>query len=118
LSYTLVLGSGQPAEWTVVDRSDVPLDNNKVDTLAGNLADLEGSEFVHGQTDTGLDDPAARILIGTVDNRDFRLLVGADAGDNQYYLGVDNGKYAYKVSEWRLQGILKDLEDLERSPSE
>ena len=114
LRYTLVLSSEQPAVWKLVDRSEVGLDNSKVDLLAGNLADLEGAEFAHGVSaaETGLADPAARILISTVDGRDFRLLVGGQAGDDQYYATVENGTLIYKVSEWRVKGVLKSIEDL------
>ena len=114
LRYTLVLSSEQPAAWKLVDRSEVQLDNGKVDLLASNLANLEGTDFTHGLSaaETGLGDPAARILISTVDDRDFRLLVGGDAGDDQYYVSVENGSFIYKVSEWRLKGILKSIEDL------
>ena len=119
LRYTLVLSSEQPAVWKLVDRSEVDLDNSKVDLLAGNLADLEGTEFAHGisAAETGLADPAARILISTVDDRDFRLLVGGQAGSDQYYATVENGTFIYKVSEWRVKGILKSIEDL-RAQSE
>jgi hypothetical protein len=119
LRYTLVLSSEQPAVWKLVDRSEVDLDNSKVDLLAGNLADLEGTEFAHGVSaaETGLADPAARILISTVDDRDFRLLVSGQAGSDQYYATVENGTFIYKVSEWRVKGILKSIEDL-RAQSE
>ena len=103
----------------IAERPDVDLDDGKVDLLAGNLADLEGSEFarVVGPAQTGLADPAARILISTVDDRDFRLLVGASAGEDQYYVALENGTFVYKVSEWRVKGIIKGIEDL-RSKAE
>ena len=114
LRYNLVLSSEQPALWTVAERPEVELDNSKVDLLANNLADLEGTEFAHGvgEQESGLADPAARILISTVDGKDYRLLVGAEAGDEQYYMAPENGKYLYKVAAWRIKGILKNIEDL------
>jgi hypothetical protein len=120
LQYTLVLSSEQPAVWKLVDRLDVDLDNSRVDLLASNLANLEGSEFAHGvsEAEAGLDDPAARILISTVDDRDFRILVGAEAGDDQYYVALENGSFTYKVSQWRVKGILKDIEDLQQTAEE
>ena len=120
LRYTLVLSSGQPAVWTVAERPDVQLDNGKIDLLANNLADLEAVEFAHGVGDqeSGLAAPAARILISTIDGRDYRLLVGAEAGDEQYYVALENGDYLYKVAEWRIKGILKDIEDLRAEPAE
>jgi hypothetical protein len=115
LQYTLVLSSEQPAVWKLVERPELELDDSKVDLLAGNLADLEGSEFAHGVSaeESGLADPAARILVSTVDDRDFRLLVGTAAGDNQYYVALENGAFTYKVSEWRVEGILKGIGELE-----
>jgi hypothetical protein len=115
LRYTLVLSSEQPAVWRLVESPEVELDDGKVDLLAGNLADLEGSEFAHGvsEEEAGLADPAARILVSTVDDRDFRLLVGREAGDNQYYVSLENGAFTYKVSEWRVEGILKGIGELE-----
>jgi hypothetical protein len=115
LQYTLVLSSEQPPVWKFVDGSEVELDNNKVDLLASSLADLEGTEFalgVNDATETGLAEPAARVLISTRDDRDFRLFVGAKTGDDQYYLAVENGSFVYKVSEWRIKGILKSIEEL------
>jgi hypothetical protein len=118
--YTLVLGSGQPAVWELADPAGVELDSSKVDLLATNLADLEGSEFAHGLSaeESGLVDPSARILLSTEDGRDFRLSVGGDAGDDQYYVALENESYIYKVSQWRLKGILKSIEELERADSE
>jgi hypothetical protein len=114
LDYTLVLSSEQPAVWTIAERSQVELDNSKVDLLANNLADLEGSEFAHGVGDEemGLASPAARILLSTLDGRDFRLMIGGDAGDDQYYAALENGDFVYKVSQWRVKSILKDTADL------
>ena len=120
LDYTLVLSSEQPAVWTIAERSGVELDNSKVDLLANNLADLEGSEFAHGAGDeeTGLASPAARILLSTLDGRDFRLMIGGDAGDDQYYAALENGDFVYKVSQWRVKSILKDIEDLRAEEKE
>ena len=120
LRYTLVLSSGQPAVWTVAERSEVELDNSKIDLLANNLADLEGAEFAQGAGDqeSGLSAAAARILISTVDGRDYRLLVGAEAGDEQYYVALENGDYIYQVAQWRIKGILKDIEDLRAERTE
>jgi hypothetical protein len=114
LAYTLVLGPDQGAAWKLADDPQIELDNNKVDLLGGNLADLEGTEFVHSseQGETGLSDPAARILISTLDDRDFQLLVGADAGEDQYYAALENGTFIYKVSEWRVKNILKSIDEL------
>jgi hypothetical protein len=118
LNYTLVLSSEQPAVWNVVDSPQGELDNQKVDLLANNLADLEGTEFAHGvgPAEAGLENPAARILISTVDDRDFRLFIGGKAGDDQYYVTLENGAFIYKVSEWRVKGLLKDLEQLRAQP--
>ncbi|UCF98781.1 MAG: DUF4340 domain-containing protein [Spirochaetaceae bacterium] len=114
IQYTLVLSSEQPAVWKLVDRPEGELDNGKVDLLASNLANLEGTEFAYGVSpaESGLTDPSARILISTVDNRDYRLLVGEEAGDDQYYATLDNGTFIYKVSEWRLKGVIKGIEEL------
>jgi hypothetical protein len=116
LSYTLVLGSDQGAAWKLVENPQIELDNSKVDLLAGNLADLEGSEFVHAGAagETGFSDPSARILISTLDDRDFRLLVGGDAGNDQYYVTVENGAFSYKVSAWRVKSVLKSIDELRR----
>jgi hypothetical protein len=112
--YTLVLSSGQPAVWTIAGRPEVELDNGKVDLMADNLADLEGSEFAHGvgAEESGLSAPAARILFSTVDGKDYRLLIGGEAGDEQYYAALEDGKYVYKVAQWRVKAILKNIEDL------
>jgi hypothetical protein len=103
-----------------VDGPQVELDSNKVDQLAGNLADLEGTEFARAVSpeQAGLTDPTARILISTVDDRDFRLLIGGEAGDEQYYAALENGAFVYKVSAWRIKGILKKVEDLRAQSAE
>jgi hypothetical protein len=114
LQYTLVLSADQPAVWKRVDVPEADLDNNKVDQLVDNLADLEGTEFAHGIgfQQAGLTDPAARILISTLDDRDFRLLIGGEAGEEQYYTALENGTFVYKVSTWKIKNILKSIEDL------
>jgi hypothetical protein len=123
LEYTLVLSTEQPNLWKLVDGPqgdlDGDLDNKEVDRLATNLADLEGTEFARGVSlaEAGLSDPSARVLISTEDDTDFRLLIGREAGDDQYYVTLENGSFIYKVSEWRVKGILKDVQDL-RAASE
>jgi hypothetical protein len=114
LEYTLVMSSEQPAAWKLVEGPGGELDNSKVDLLANNLADLEGTAFAHGldREEAGLAAPAARILLSTEDDRDFRLLIGAKAGGDRYYAGLENGSFIYEVSEWRVRGILKDVEQL------
>jgi hypothetical protein len=114
LDYTLVLSSEQPAEWKLVEGPKGELDNSKVDLLANNLADLEGTQFAHGvdRQKAGLATPAAQILISTQDDRDFRLLIGGQAGEDRYYAGLEEGDFIYEVSEWRVKGILKDAAEL------
>jgi hypothetical protein len=112
--YTLVLASEQPVVWELAEGSDIELDNGAVDLLADNLAGLEGVEFAHGisEEEAGVADPAAGILFSTVDGQDYRLGIGAEAGDDQYYLAREGGPYIYKVSEWAVKGILKSIEEL------
>ena len=119
LRYTLVLSSEQPAVWNVVDLPEGELDNQKVDLLASNLADLEGTEFAHGvgAEEAGLEKPAASILFSTVDGRDFRLFIGGEAGGDQYYAALEGRQLIYKISEWRVKSLLKDVGEL-RADSE
>jgi hypothetical protein len=114
LDYTLVLDAEQQNLWRVADRPQLPLDNGEVDLLANNLADLEGTEFAAavGRAEAGLTDPAGQILLSTQDDKDFRLLIGGPAGEDQFYVARQDGPYIYKVSEWRLKGILKSVDDL------
>jgi len=113
LDYTLVLSSEQPAVWKLVDRETGELDNKQVDLLAGNIADLEGTRFAIADPEqTGLSSPAARVLISTIDDRDFRLRIGSRTGEDQYYASLENGELVYEVSEWRIKGILKSVEQL------
>jgi hypothetical protein len=78
------------------------------------LAGLEGTEFAAAvdRAEAGLTDPVGQILLSTQDDRDFRLLIGGPAGEDQLYVARQNGSYIYKVSEWRLKGILKSIDDL------
>ena len=114
LHYTLVLDAEQQNLWRVAGQPQLPLDNAEVDLLANNLADLEGTEFAAAvdRAEAGLTDPAARILLSTQDDKDFRLLIGGAAGEDQLYVALEDGPYIYKVSEWRLKGILKPVDDL------
>ncbi len=114
LHYTLVLDAEQRNLWRVAGQPQLPLDNAEVDLLANNLADLEGTEFAAAvdRAEAGLTDPAARILLSTQDDKDFRLLIGGAAGEDQLYVALEDGPYIYKVSEWRLKGILKPVDDL------
>ena len=114
LKFTLVLDAEQRNLWRVAGQPQLPLDNAGVDLLANNLADLEGAEFAAAadRAEAGLTDPAARILLSTQDDKDFRLLIGGPAGEDQFYVARQDGPYIYKVSEWRLKGILKSVDDL------
>ena len=114
LDYTLVLDAEQRSVWRFADRPQLPLDSGEVDLLANNLANLEGAEFdaAVDRAEAGLTDPAGRILLSTGDDRDFRLLIGGPAGKDQLYVARQDGTYIYKVSEWRLKGILKTVDDL------
>lgn len=114
LHYTLVLDAEQRNLWRVAGQPQLPLDNAEVDLLANNLADLEGTEFAAAvdRAEAGLTDPTARILLSTQDDKDFRLLIGGAAGEDQLYVALEDGPYIYKVSEWRLKGILKPVDDL------
>lgn len=114
LNYTLVLDAEQQNLWRVANRPQLTLDNGEVDLLANNLADLDGTEFAAAvdRAEAGLTDPAGQILLSTEDDRDFRLLIGGPAGEDQLYVARQDGAYIYKVSEWRLKGILKTVDDL------
>lgn len=114
LAYTLVLDADQRNIWHLADRPQLPLDNAAVDLLANNLADLEGTEFAAAvdRAEAGLRNPAGQILLSTEDDRDFRLLIGGAADKDQLYVALQDGRYIYKVSEWRLKGILKTVDAL------
>jgi len=114
LHYTLLLDAEQRNLWSVAGQPQLSLDNAAVDLLANNLANLEGTEFAAAvdRAEAGLEDPAARILLSTQDNKDFRLLIGGTAGKDQLYVALEDGPYIYKVSQWRVNGILKPLDDL------
>jgi len=121
LEYTIVLDAEQRNLWRVAGQPQLSLDYVEVDLLANNLAHLEGTEFAAAvdRVEAGLTDPAARILLSTQDDKDFRLLIGGTAGVDQLYVALEDGPYIYKVSEWRLKGILKSVDDmLEEQPQE
>jgi hypothetical protein len=114
LKYTLVLDAEQQNLWRVAGQPQLPLDNAAVDLLANNLADLEGTEFAAAvdRAEAGLTDPAGQILLSSQDDRDFGLLIGGTTGEDQLYVARQDGVHIYKVSEWRLKGILKTGDDL------
>jgi hypothetical protein len=114
LDYTLLLSDERPGLWQVAGEPDTRLDSDAVDRLASDLADLEGTDFAVAVSakEAGLDEPSAQILISTLDDRDFRLLVGSLIGENQAYVAREEREYIYKVSEWRLKGILKPITEL------
>lgn len=114
IDYTLVLDAEQRSLWRVAGQPQLPLDNAEVDLLTNNLTNLEAAEFAAAvdRAEAGLTDPAARILLSTQDDKDFRLLIGGTAGEGQLYVALEEGPYIYKVSEWRLKGILKSVDDL------
>jgi hypothetical protein len=114
LNYTLVLNPQPPNLWQFLDRPETTLDAEMIDQLAGSLADLEGAEFARSVTteEAGLTTPSARILFSTMDGRDFQLLIGGTAGENQFYVAREQGGYIYQVSEWRMKRILINQEEL------
>jgi hypothetical protein len=115
LAYTLIQKEAAGRKWQVVepaaDRA-MALDNKEVDRMATTLAGFEGSEFVPGSVDSGLGSPAAEILFSTVDNKDYRILIGKRSGQDQYYAKVDGGSYVYLAPEWRVKMATQPLEDL------
>ncbi len=114
LDYTLLLSDEQPGLWQLAGAPETRLDSAAVDRLAGDLADLEGTDFAAevSAEEAGLTEPSAQILVSTLDDRDFRLLVGSLSGENQAYVSREESEYIYKVSEWRLKGILMPVTQL------
>jgi hypothetical protein len=116
LAYTLIRGTEGGRKWQVVEpaaaRSSV-LDDKAVDRLAGTLADFEGNEFVPGSPASGLESPSAEILFSTENNRDYRILVGARSGEDQYFAKVDGGDYLYLIPEWRVRTATQPLEEMQ-----
>jgi hypothetical protein len=117
-AYTLVRDENQ--DWVVEGRPDIPLDNQRVDSLAGALVGFEGTEFVAGipEEETGVAAPSAEILFTAADQRVFRLVVGNTGPDpDQYFVCLEGQTYCYLAAAWRLQGVLKDLSELLRPES-
>jgi hypothetical protein len=116
LSYTLLLGEGRERDWKLLDSAaaDTTVDNAKVDRLANNLASLEGADFAAriDAESAGLSDPIAEILASTSDGRDFRLLIGAPAGEERYYGTLEGSKYIYELAVFRLENLFRPLSEL------
>jgi hypothetical protein len=116
LSYTLIRGTEGGRKWQVVEPAaarNFILDDKAVDRLAGALADFEGNEFVPGSPASGLQSPSAEILFSTENNKDFRILVGARSGEDQYFAKVDGGDYLYLIPEWRVRTATQPLEEMQ-----
>ena len=115
LAYTLIQKEEAGRKWQVVEPAaerSMPLDNKQVDRVATTLSGFEGTEFVPGPADSGLTAPSAEILFSTVDNKDYRILIGKRSGEDQYYAKVDGGSYLYLAPEWRVKMATQPLEDL------
>ena len=115
LAYTLIQKEEAGRKWQVVEPAaerSMPLDNKQVDRVATTLSGFEGTEFVPGPADSGLTAPSAEILFSTVDNKDYRILIGKRSGEDQYYAKVDGGSYVYLAPEWRVKMATQPLEDL------
>jgi hypothetical protein len=116
ISYTLVLGEGRERDWKLLDSTaaGTTLDNAKVDRLANSLANLEGADFAASTVaeSAGLSGPSAEILASTNDGRDFRLLIGAPAGEERYYGTLEGSKYIYEVAVFRLENLFRPLSEL------
>ncbi len=116
LAYTLIRGTQGGRKWQVVEpatQRSIGLDDAAVDRMAGTLADFEGNEFVPGSPPSGLQTPSAEILFSTENNRDYRILVGARSGEDQYFAKVDGGEYVYLIPEWRVRTATQPLEEMQ-----
>lgn len=115
VAYTLIQSKEGNLGWKVVEPAgskEMALDDKEVDRMATTLAGFEGSEFVTAPAETGLSAPSVDVLFSTADNKDYRILIGAAAGDDQYYAKLDGGPYLYLTQEWRVKMISQPLEDL------
>jgi hypothetical protein len=116
LAYTLIRGAEAGGKWQVVEPAagrSAALADQAVDKLASTLADFEGTEFVPGAPASGLESPSAEILFSTENNRDYRILVGARSGEDQYFAKVDGGDYLYLIPEWRVRTATQPLEEMQ-----
>ncbi len=120
LRYTLTLGD--KGSWQVEQpaRPGLALSDKEVDQVANSLAGFEGTEFVAGISDeqAGLTRPQAEVLFDTTGKQSYRLLVGKAAGEKQYYVKLAGETFSYRAASWRLENILKPLEDLVEKPEE
>ncbi len=116
LAYTLIRSAEAGRKWQVVEpaaQRTAALDDKAVDKLAGTLADFEGNEFVPGKPAAGLESPSAEVLFSTENNRDYRILIGARSGEDQYFAKVDGGEYLYLIPEWRVRTATQPLEEMQ-----
>lgn len=112
--YTLLLEDGKAGAWKVEGQPGASLDAGEIEKLLNAVAGMEANEFAVGVSakEAGLEKPRAQIVISTSGGQDHRLRVGAEAGERQHYLAREGSDYVYRVAEWRLQAVVKALEDL------
>lgn len=89
-----------------------------VDTWASRIPEYEPSAFVtEAPAETGLGNPAARLVIEDEAGRRFEVRIGDSAGDARFYTRVsgpgvdvaDDGRpFLYTVSSWQVRRILRN----------
>jgi len=117
--YTLRIGDQKPAAWVVEGQAAAALDAGEIEKLLNAVAGMEGNEFAVGMSaaEAGLAQPRGRIVISANDGSELRLLIGAAAEEKQHYVGLEGGDIVYRVAEWRLQEVVKDLQELAPKPA-
>lgn len=62
------------------------IDQGAINRWASTIVDYEGSSFADGSESFGLENPGMSLILETDTGREYRLLVGARAGSERFYL--------------------------------
>jgi hypothetical protein len=106
------------ADWTLVKPAGVAgVNAEAIEMLLKDVATVRIDDLVDAPADTGLDNPARRIIVTRLDGETFELQVGTavPGRDEQYHARVNgDGKiFAIRLSTLeRMQPPLKELADL------
>lgn len=102
--------------WIYEESDELKLSDAGVDNLANSLAGFEGTEFLPSdrvQSSATL----AEITFVTIENDEYTLTVGEKAEEeDRYPVSLKRSELKYLAAEWRINSILKPLEDLLEKP--
>ena len=106
----------QPQEKTIWELPDGKEANTEeVDSLIGELSDLECDEYIEGQDKQDLKDPVYSVTLQGAKQYILQIFNKEDKEDGKYPALSSENSYPFLLSTWKAERIMKKPEDLKNA---